>query len=453
MKKKLLYLDIEFRKKTRATDFLIELLQAVYDISFVWCSSVKNGGRMKFDEENSADSEDTEFDVLVLFQVLPPRLLVDGLFKYQKGVFFPMYDTAVGLSVKSLIEYRDFLFINFCKNLHIQFQKDNINTCYIQFFPKPKYVPSDGENTVFLWQRRNIINVDVVEKLFDGITLKKIHIHNVPDPGSDYAEVNEKLQKVTEYSTWLPNRDDISNLIKNYTYYIAPRPYEGIGMGFLEAMAMGRCVIAPDYPTLNEYIENGVNGYLYDIYNPKAIKLKDASYISENAYQGIVRGYSEWEERKENIIEWIEGHNQTYGERVGIRKNKLYAQNLAGIIEEYTEYNKLLNMWLDKKQKKKRPLEEYFLDRNLQNIAIYGLGELGRKLYEELKHSKVKISCTSDRRPIAICGVPAVSADNIPADLDAIIVTPFTEYEQICSDILKSCTLLKISLIEVIMEW
>ena len=77
----------------------------------------------------------------------------------------------------------------------------------------------------------------------------------------------------------------------------------------------------------------------------------------------------------------------------------------------------------------------------------------GRKLYEELKHSKVKISCTSDRRPIAICGVPAVSADNIPADLDAIIVTPFTEYEQICSDILKSCTLLKISLIEVIMEW
>lgn len=453
MKKKLLYLDIEFRKKTRATDFLIELLRTAYDISFVWCSSVKNGGQMKFDEENSADSKNTEFDVLVLFQVLPPRLLVDGLFKYQKGVFFPMYDTAIGLSTQRLSEYRDFLFINFSQKLHIQFQRDHIHTRYIQFFPKPKYAPCDNENTIFLWQRRNIINADVIEKLFGGIAPKKIHIHNVPDPGSDYAEVNQKLQKITEYSSWLPNRGDISSLIKNYTYYMAPRPYEGIGMGFLEAMAMGRCVIAPDYPTLNEYIENEVNGYLYDIYNPKAIKLKDASYISKNAYQSIVRGYSKWEAGKGEIIEWIDDHNQTNSKNVELRKNKLYVQELAEIIEEHTQYNKLLNIWLDKKQKKKRPLETYFLDRNLRNIAIYGLGELGRKFYEELKYSNVNISCTSDRRPIAICGVPAVSVDNIPNDLDAIIVTPYTEYEQICNNVLKNCTVLKISLGEVITEW
>lgn len=453
MKKKLLYLDIEFRKKTRATDFLIELLRTVYDVSFVWCSSVKSGGRMKFDKENSVDSEDTEFDVLILFQVLPPRLLIDGLFKYQKGVFFPMYDTAIGLSAKRLKEYEDFLFINFSKNLHMQLQKNNLNTRHIQFFPKPKYVPNSGENMVFLWQRRNIINADVVEKLFDGIALQKLHIHNVPDPGSDYARENERLRKITEYSTWFSNKDDLSNLIQKYTYYMAPRPYEGIGMGFLEAMAMGRCVIAPDYPTLNEYIENGVNGYLYDIYNPQAIKFKDAKYISENAYQSIASGYVEWEEKRADILEWIEGYTKINFERVGIQKNRIYAQNMVGVIEEYTEYNKLLNMWLDKRQKKIRTLEEYFLGRNLRNIAIYGLGELGKKLCEELKDTKVKINCTSDRRPISICGIPAVPADYIPIDLDAIIVTPFTEYEQICEDILGSYAMLKISLREVIAEW
>ena len=49
------------------------------------------------------------------------------------------------------------------------------------------------------------------------------------------------------------------------TIYIASRPYEGIGMSFLEAMADGRCVVAHDNTTHNEYIEHGKNGFLFDM--------------------------------------------------------------------------------------------------------------------------------------------------------------------------------------------
>ena len=46
--------------------------------------------------------------------------------------------------------------------------------------------------------------------------------------------------------------------------YFAPRLEEGIGQTFLEAIRWGRCVVAADNRTINEYIIHGVNGLLYD---------------------------------------------------------------------------------------------------------------------------------------------------------------------------------------------
>jgi glycosyltransferase involved in cell wall biosynthesis len=44
---------------------------------------------------------------------------------------------------------------------------------------------------------------------------------------------------------------------------MAPRRYEGIGMAFLEAMAMEMCVVAENQSTANEYILSGKNVILY----------------------------------------------------------------------------------------------------------------------------------------------------------------------------------------------
>ncbi len=44
-------------------------------------------------------------------------------------------------------------------------------------------------------------------------------------------------------------------------------------MSFLEAMAMGKAVVAADNPTMNEYLTHNVNGYLFNPEDPRPIIL------------------------------------------------------------------------------------------------------------------------------------------------------------------------------------
>lgn len=75
-----------------------------------------------------------------------------------------------------------------------------------------------------------------------------------------------------EGSFWKSRQDYLRDLGK-FQVYFAPRKYEGIGMTFLEAMAMGMCVIAENAPTANEYIISGRNGILYGGWGDKIYAL------------------------------------------------------------------------------------------------------------------------------------------------------------------------------------
>ena len=97
----------------------------------------------------------------------------------------------------------------------------------------------------------------------------------------------------------------MQDLIKFKGIYVAPREFEGIGMSFLEAMAMGKAVIAVNQPTMNEYIQDGITGYLFDLKNPKPINLSKITQIQKNAYKYMKKGYQNWLKNRYKIIEFI----------------------------------------------------------------------------------------------------------------------------------------------------
>lgn len=75
-------------------------------------------------------------------------------------------------------------------------------------------------------------------------------------------------------------------------------------------------------------------------------------------------------------------------------------------VDKFKAYYNVLNQWLILKQEGKN-LSDYFVRNGYHTIAIYGMGEMGNRLYDELKNSEIKVKYAIDK-----------NASNIYAELD-----------------------------------
>ena len=67
-------------------------------------------------------------------------------------------------------------------------------------------------------------------------------------------------------------------------------------------------------------------------------------------------------------------------------------------------------------------LIEFFQDRKLESIAIYGMGDLGELLYKELEDNRI-IKFGIDRQ-LKQNKIPIYSLENVKEKVDAIVITP-----------------------------
>lgn len=298
--KKMLYIGHIYHLKTKSNLFLIKLLEEEYIITFISYDPYED----QYIGIEEALNE--EYDVLLLWQIMPQLSFLVERFNFHQGVLFPMYDYLVSLEDEVWNNFRDFKIINFCRKVHEDLIHRGYNSYYIQYFPRTLEAEDIGSlKSVFFWQRMENINVNVIEKLFENEEIECIHVHKSMDPEQKYIEPHDKFKFKIEYSDWFDSLEDMHLIMEKSAFYVAPRLYEGIGMSFLEAMAMGRFVIAPDTPTMNEYITDGVNGVLYNLSEVKPISVHDVRRIQENAKQYIKNGYKNWEKNKYKILEWM----------------------------------------------------------------------------------------------------------------------------------------------------
>lgn len=90
---------------------------------------------------------------------------------------------------------------------------------------------------------------------------------------------------------------------------------------------------------------------------------------------------------------------------------------------------RLLDKWLQIKNDG-RSLETYFEDNLISRIAIYGLGAIGRRLYEELSHGDIEVCYGIDRNAadIHIDGLEVKTLEDELSNVDAVVVTPIDFY-------------------------
>ena len=128
------------------------------------------------------------------------------------------------------------------------------------------------------------------------------------------------------------------------------------------------------------------------------------------------------------------------GTVVGAVAGVVVASNLNGKqitqksekLDKFKGYYNLLNQWLFLKQAGKS-LEEYFVKNGYKTVAIYGMGEMGNRLYDELKNSQeIEMSFAIDKNAASAYSELEVLEleDDLP-QVDVIVVTATFAYEEI----------------------
>lgn len=301
--KKIVYIGHSYHVKTQSTAFLINYLKKFYDVEVIEDESWKGEGASYPD----LSSIDESYLGVIFFQNLPADRNILKTINNQNLIFFPMYDATSTWGYADWRVLREFKIMNFSSTLHKKLTRWGFESNYVQYFPEPQNFIKGKKNEAFFWQRLTFININTISNLF-GKEKIKLHIHKAIDPAQQFIQPTKEQEKQYQitYSEWFDKREEMWDMIKDKAIYIAPREYEGIGMSFLEAMALGKAVVAVDNPTMNEYIKDGKNGYLYNLSKPKEIDFSKIEDVQKQTHAYMAEGYKKWEIDKKRIIDFIE---------------------------------------------------------------------------------------------------------------------------------------------------
>jgi glycosyltransferase involved in cell wall biosynthesis len=243
-------------------------------------------------------------DAIVYFQTMPSSSQHFWRFRQIPQVWVPMYDDfpTLALRYRLMMWYCGVHVVAFSQKVHEYFSQHRIRSMRCLYFPQPRQqvalAPAKPPYTVFLWQRVPEIGLEMISKLFAPGQVRKV-IYKTNDSSWTVPSVPFEVEHITG---WL-SKDELLRHVSQADYYIAPRPREGIGHGYLEAMAMGKVVVGYDDATMNEYIQEGVNGHLFHTDGPSSTSWANPQQLLPNIIKYGQAARATWLRDRERIKE------------------------------------------------------------------------------------------------------------------------------------------------------
>lgn len=224
----------------------------------------------KYHVWNGKDLPDFKIDTtpMLFFQYPPPaRLLTQSNLKL---IWIPMWDHIKDKNQKWWKKFpKNIKIVAFSKHVHEKAIQASLESLRLQYYASPiQFNRANWKEggILFYWNRTGLLGKDDLEKLCYALKIKTLYFQNQLDPGI-IKTLNYDLPsqigktEVIKLPHYLSRKEYI-HILKDTNIYIAPRLYEGIGISFIEALARGAFVLAVDAPTMNEYIQHKINGYL-----------------------------------------------------------------------------------------------------------------------------------------------------------------------------------------------
>ena len=269
---KILFIDLEAHRATGSSAFFVDLLRQRFDVAVVYVTSRHSSTMPKADQVSG-------YDCIVCWQVTPSNMRA---LSYKKPIIYvPMYDGETGNIVKWMRNrLQGIRTISFCQAEGKILKTARIRPLDVAYYPSVDDRVSGDPRKVFFWDRGDI-EADAVRRMF------------TPESGFEIVEWKCSPKAGEAF------RMEYLAHMKECGVFIAPRRIEGIGLSVLEAMSIGKCVIANNAATMSEYISNGRNGILVNVDKMDNAGLKlcleDVASIQNKAYESSAEGRRKWE--------------------------------------------------------------------------------------------------------------------------------------------------------------
>ena len=306
------YVDHSFHAKTKSNQFLSDLLRGRgHTVDFFWDEGWRSGEATPF-------SRVADYDVIIMFQCRCAGAESYFCKRHPNVVYIPMLDElGVNHGPRRHLgwfweQFQGCKILSFSSAVHAIATGFGLRSFFIRYYPPPspagRMSPAALPRPFFWIRRESQVSWPMVRELLRGTRCDYVHLHIAPDPDTPAPTLptrsDEKEYNIVT-STWFAQQQDFLEILGRANIFFAPRYTEGIGQSFLEAMAMGQCVVAPDNGAMNEYIIHGVNGLLYDPVHPAPLDFSRFMELGEAARKSVVIGHERWLAAADRLEEFI----------------------------------------------------------------------------------------------------------------------------------------------------
>ena len=301
-KPRLTFVGHSYHAQTGSSEFMRTLLDSAFEVTVLWDDSWQSGrAPLSADAINRTDPEH-----VVLYQQIPSRNEYARI-RCRNVTWVPMHD-GIGPGSHWLGWRRSGMkVLCFCAADRAYFSGLGFDTLYVQYAPAPAPVVSARELSVFFWVRHNAIGWDTLKRLLGAQRPERIVLRVALDPGHAPAlpsEEDRRAYAIEVHEGWM-DAPRYRELLGSCSLFMAPRPSEGIGQALLDARAMGLASVAPDAPTMNEYLRHGDTGYLYDPGAPTPLDFSGLARVRERSVENLAAVHQRWLGSQGAVLEFV----------------------------------------------------------------------------------------------------------------------------------------------------
>lgn len=340
------------------------------------------------------------------------------------------------------------------------------------FFKDDRYIKIDGRPVFLIYKTALIPCINdmlkkwrmwAVENGFEGLYIVGANSNQRVDKCLDAVLYHEPQRTMSAMSDKSPDRKGVLKL-----------DYDAVWKEILEFQSQNTNTVYGGFLDYDDTPRRGREGIIIEHASPDKFKIYLAELMAKNEAAGkeftFLNAWNEWGEGmylepdmkyEYGYLEAVQYAKRNYASYLDKYKAAVLGNDCGSAKEEefwaakcakYESYWRVLDAWLYLKEEGIL-LEQYFINRNIRSIAVYGVGILGRHLLRELENGSVKAAFAIDRKADALhTGIKVYSPEDDFPEADMIVVTAAYAFSEIQAQLTERGYTNVVSLEEIIME-